>query len=109
MILFSPRKSTVFSSNPMNMYLYHIALAAIGVIGFSIAAYISGCKKKEKPLVCPLRGNCNFVTESDYSKFLGIHVEYIGMSYYALIALLHLFLAFFPHYATADILRISLL
>ncbi len=93
----------------MNSFLLHIFIACIGVVGFSIATYISLCKKKKKPLVCPLRTSCNFVTTSDYSKFLGIHVEYLGMAYYAFVTLLHLLLAFSPYYVSDMVFWFGLL
>lgn len=87
---------------------FHLILAMIGLAGFSIASYISHCKNKKKPLVCPLRTSCDFVTTSDYSKFLGIHIEYIGMVYYALVTVLHLTILFFPEFATFRIILLGL-
>ncbi len=89
--------------------LYHLALAIIGLGGFVIASYIAGCKRKKKPLICPLRTSCDFVTTSDYSKFLGIHIEYIGMVYYGLVTLVHLAIFFFPAFATLQILLLGLI
>ncbi len=87
---------------------YHILLALIGLAGFCIASYISHCKNKKKPLVCPLRTSCDFVTTSDYSKFLGIHIEHIGMAYYAIVTLLHFSIVFFPEFATFPVLLAGL-
>ena len=55
--------------------------------GFNIARYIRHHKKNvEEPLVCPLRANCDHVIHSDYSKFLGMPLEILGMVYYGLLA-----------------------
>lgn len=55
--------------------------------GFLIARYIRHHKKNvEEALVCPLKANCDTVIHSDYSKFLGIPVEVLGMFYYGIIA-----------------------
>ncbi len=87
----------------------HLILALIGLCGFSIATYISNTKRKKKPLICPLRTSCDFVTTSDYSKFLGIHVEYIGMAYYGLVVVMHALIFFFPALATIQVLWAGLI
>jgi uncharacterized membrane protein len=83
---------------------FHILLSFIGVLGFSLCAYLYKCKHKKQPLVCPLRGSCDFVTTSKYSKFLGIHLEILGMIYYGMVTALHLMMVFIPslanHYET---------
>lgn len=93
----------------MTSSLHHLILACIGLAGFFIAAYISHCKNKKKPLVCPLRTSCDFVTTSDYSKFLGIHIEYIGMVYYGAVVVLHTAIFFFPEIATLRELWLGLI
>jgi uncharacterized membrane protein len=35
-----------------------------------------------KPMVCPLRGSCEAVTQSKYSRFFGIRNEYLGILFY---------------------------
>ncbi len=67
----------------------HIIILFLSFIGFSIAYHIFEKKRAKKPLICPLRSNCDTVVTSDYSTFLGIPLEAIGMGYYALIAILH--------------------
>ena len=61
----------------------------VAFTGFCIASYIYHRKRTKRPLVCPMRGSCDFVTESAYAKFLGIHVEQIGMVYYMAVFLFH--------------------
>jgi len=65
--------------------------------GFLIARYIRHHKKNvEEALVCPLRANCDMVIHSDYSKFLGIPIEALGMVYYSLLAVSYGLLVIFP-------------
>lgn len=62
----------------------------LGFAGFLLALYIAHKKRRKmEHFVCPLRGNCREVISSDYSKFFGIPVEYLGMMYYALIAIIY--------------------
>ncbi len=83
-------------------------LMLIGAAGFSLAYYIYHCKHKKKPLVCPLRASCEFVTTSDYSNFLGIPVEMLGMVYYAAICALHAIVFVEPTLFTSLTAQISL-
>lgn len=60
--------------------------SVLGVCGFVLALYLAIKKKqKTKQLICPLRGNCHDVIYSDYSKFFGVPVEYLGLFYYGVI------------------------
>jgi len=61
----------------------------LSVLGFFIAFHIYIKKRKKKPLICPLRSNCDVVVTSDYSKFLNVPLENIGMFYYAILGLIH--------------------
>ncbi len=61
-----------------------ILLFSVG--GFALSIYIYTKKRRAQPLMCPLKGNCHAVVTSEYSKFLGVPVERIGMTYYGLIA-----------------------
>lgn len=73
----------------MDSLFLHLASITLSIVGFFIAFYIYRKKRKKKPLICPLRSNCDAVVTSDYSKFLNIPLENIGMGYYAFLALLH--------------------
>ncbi len=88
--------------------LIDLVLVLIGCAGFLLAFYIRHCKHRKQPLVCPMRGSCEFVTSSDYSKFLGIPVEMLGLCYYALIVILHGFVIARPELFTLRVARISL-
>ena len=62
---------------------------AFALSGFLLAGYVYSKKQKQEVLVCPMNGSCDEVVNSQYSKFLGIPVEIMGMLYYALVILLY--------------------
>ena len=70
-----------------NSILIQIAIFILASSGFLVAFHIYRKKRKEQPLVCPIRFDCNTVVHSDYSRFLGIPLEILGMLYYSIIAL----------------------
>src|SRR3989338_6874072 len=73
--------------------------------GFLIANYIRHHKKNVKEvLVCPLKANCDTVIHSDYSKFLGVPVEILGILYYGLIAVSYGLFIVLPETATSSTL-----
>lgn len=80
--------------------LPHIILTIVGISGFSLANYIYRCKHKVKPLVCPLRSNCDEVVRSKYSKLFGIPLEVLGMVYYGFVTVIHALMIFMPSLAT---------
>ena len=62
----------------------------LGFAGFLLAFYIAQKKRRKvEHFVCPLRGNCHDVIYSDYSMVFGIHIEYLGMMYYGIVALFY--------------------
>lgn len=66
----------------------YVSIIFLGFAGFTLAAYLHHKKKrKTEHLVCPFKGNCSEVIQSDYSRFLGVPVELMGMGYYVFIAL----------------------
>lgn len=64
-------------------YVLIIFAAFVGVL---LTIYIYNKKRRQAPLVCPLNGHCESVINSEFSKFLGIPVELIGMLYYSMVA-----------------------
>ncbi len=76
--------------------ILYLLIAALAAAGFTLAFNIYHKKITKKPLVCPLRGHCEAVIHSDYSKFLGIPLELIGMLYYLLIFVSYLSFVIFP-------------
>ncbi|MBI5139788.1 vitamin K epoxide reductase family protein [Candidatus Nomurabacteria bacterium] len=77
--------------------LLRVAIFVLGACGFWVAKHIREHKVEQKPLVCPIQFDCNTVVHSDYSKFLGMPVEILGMVYYALVSLSYLFFIFLPN------------
>jgi uncharacterized membrane protein len=63
-----------------------IAIFVLALCGFFVARRIRHHKVKNKPLVCMVGFDCHTVVHSDYSRFLGAPVEFLGMIYYALVA-----------------------
>src|SRR3989338_655428 len=67
-----------------------VSIIFIAFSGFFLAAYLFHKKRrKHEPFICPLLASCSEVMQSDYSTFLGIPVEVLGLCYYALLALVH--------------------
>lgn len=58
--------------------------------GFSLATFIHLKKKQPKPLVCPIGHTCDPVVRGDYSRFMCIPVELLGILYYLIILVSYL-------------------
>ncbi len=82
----------IFQKDPM----LEMAIFVLGLCGLWVAWHIHKHKKEGKVLVCPMNFNCDVVVHSNYSKFLGIPLEFFGMLYYALVAFSYLLLFFYP-------------
>ena len=80
---FSPQFATL--NIVQNIFYAVICLCA--ALGFSLAFNIFLKKKAKKPLICPLKGQCDAVVHSEYSKLFGIPLELLGMFYYLVILL----------------------
>lgn len=76
--------------------LFRVLIAVLAFAGFLVALHISQKKQKKKPLICPMRSDCNTVVNSDYSKFFGVPVELFGMYYYLIILFSYIIIAFLP-------------
>ncbi|MBM5789951.1 vitamin K epoxide reductase family protein [Candidatus Parcubacteria bacterium] len=77
--------------------LFFIANIFLGFAGLLLSLYIAHKKRrKTEHFICPMRGNCHDVIQSDYSKFLGVPVEYLGILYYATMAISYGLRAGFP-------------
>ncbi|KKR78864.1 MAG: hypothetical protein UU24_C0023G0011 [Candidatus Nomurabacteria bacterium GW2011_GWA2_40_9] len=78
--------------------IIQVAISLLGFSGFLVARHIYKHKHSEEaPLVCPVRFDCATVVHSDYSKFMGIPVEFLGMVYYAFVCLSYLAFLFLPY------------
>lgn len=62
-----------------------IYLIILSLIGFAVSFYMYYSKKYDKPLYCPIGGNCDDVIKSKYGKTFGIENTIPGMGYYILI------------------------
>ena len=74
--------------------VFKIAVMLIALGGFFLARHIWLHKRKaepKQPLVCPLNFHCDPVIHSDFSRFLGVPVEVLGMLYYGLITIAYAF------------------
>lgn len=77
--------------------LESLSIVFIAFGGFLLSLFLFHKKRrKSEPFVCPLRGRCSEVIHSDYSRFLGVPVEILGLVYYALVALGHGLVFGFP-------------
>lgn len=79
-----------------NDVLIRVAIFILALCGFFVAKHIRNHKVKDTPLVCMVGFDCHAVVHSDYSKFLGMPVEFLGMIYYALMSVFYLFFIFLP-------------
>jgi uncharacterized membrane protein len=74
--------------------LIRFVIFLLGFGGFLVAWHIYKEKKAQRTLICPARFDCDEVVHSNYSKFLGISLEILGMTYYIFIALSYLVFIF---------------
>ena len=70
-----------------NPVLIRTAIFILGLCGLWVARHIYQNKKAKRPLVCPIRFDCNTVVNSDYSRFFGVPLEVLGMTYYAVVVI----------------------
>lgn len=84
---------TVVLPGPQGAYAFVVVAA---VCGFGVSATIWRTKAKKEQLVCPTGSDCNAVVNSKYAKFFGIPLEYLGVLYFAAIALSYLALIILP-------------
>ena len=75
---------------------WHTILIFAAFGGFLIAFYIRHKKNANEKLVCPLDADCGAVIHSDYSVFLGLPVEVLGMAYYGIVAVAYGVFLMFP-------------
>lgn len=68
----------------------YIVILISSFLGVFVAYHIYHHKRQKKPLVCPLKADCESVIHSEYSKFLGIDLEKLGIFYYVLIFISYL-------------------
>ena len=79
-----------------NYVLFRASICVLAFCGFFVARHIRQHKLKGKRLVCVARFDCHSVVNSDYSKFFGIPVELLGMTYYMLVFMSYLSFILMP-------------
>lgn len=63
------------------------------ILGLIISAFLTYEYLQPNPVICPLTGNgCELVRKSEYSKFLGVSIPYIGIAYYFIAAAISIYL-----------------
>lgn len=66
-----------------------LGIIIVAISGFLLARYIKSHKYAGDHMVCPLGSDCKPLVTGRFSRFFGISVEYLGMGYYGIIALLY--------------------
>lgn len=77
-------------------FIPHIAVIVAGATGVILASYIRYKKTHRQVMVCPMHSNCETVTHSEFSRFLGIPVELLGIAYYTVICIGYLAFLLIP-------------
>lgn len=75
-----------------------LAIMLLGIFGFGLALFIRHKKAGREKMVCYIGQDCDAVVHSEYSRFLGMPIEIVGMLYYALVAV-----SYFIFLVTPDI------
>lgn len=79
------------------MDIFSIINCVLATIGIIICYSVRCQKRGNKPMVCPLGADCSKVLNSDFSKFFGIGLEYLGAIYYSIILIGYaLYITLFP-------------
>lgn len=86
----------------------NILIFILAAGGFLVAKHIRNHKTKDTPLICPKKFDCHSVVHSDYSKFLGMPVELLGVIYYAFISIVFLVLILLPQAIPASLIILLL-
>lgn len=82
----------------------YLAVIILSFGGFILANYIHQHKVKYiKKLICPIGFDCDSVIHSEYSRFLGMPIEVLGMFYYGLVVLLYGVFVFMPQLANINL------
>ena len=82
------------------------SLAVLSIAGIADSTYLAWKHTRKQPLVCPLNHTCDVVTESSWSKILGIRNEFLGVLYYVFM-LAGAFALFFYNFQRLPIILIT--
>lgn len=83
--------------------IIYILIILAALAGFGIALYIRTKKSRQQILVCPLHADCEVVVHSEFSTFLGIPLEILGMLYYATVVISYIIFFILPSLARPHI------
>lgn len=61
---------------------FYSLIVFVSLAGLLLALYIHYKKQTRQVLVCPIGSDCDAVIHSEYSRFLGIPIEILGIFYY---------------------------
>ncbi len=61
---------------------FYSLIIFVSLAGLLLALYIHYKKQTRQVLVCPIGSDCDAVIHSEYSRFLGIPIEILGIFYY---------------------------
>ncbi|MDP3727701.1 MAG: vitamin K epoxide reductase family protein [bacterium] len=78
-----------------------VAVLVLAAAGCGLAAYIAHKKAGRQKMVCYIGQDCDTVVHSEYSRFLGMPIEILGIFYYAAVAAAYL--AFLAEPAAASL------
>lgn len=100
------------SSTTSRNTLYILSLIFV-VIGLAVSGYLTYTKLTDTSMVCVDSGafNCDLVSRSAYSRFLGIEVAYLGFATYIVIGTLLVFenrVGFLQNYGPTLVFGITL-
>ena len=76
--------------------ILYLAIIFLSFTGVLLTIYIHHKKQRKEAMVCPLNGHCENVITSEFSTFLGMPVELLGMFYYGVVAVGYALLAVAP-------------
>jgi uncharacterized membrane protein len=71
------------------MELAKILLIFTSAAGFLLTLYIACKKHAHEKMVCPIGGKCEQVMHTEYARFFGIPLEWLGLTYYAVLFVLY--------------------
>ncbi len=88
-----------------------LVIIVCALAGFGLAFHIADKKRGSNKLVCPLKGSCDDVIRSRYSKFMGLPVERLGLLYYFLVFVGYSLILIFslPLWVTSLLFAVSVL
>lgn len=80
--------------------LWHIILIFAAFGGFLLSFYIRHKKQTREKMTCPLGSDCDAVIYSEYSRFLRVPLEILGILYYGFVAVSYALFLVLPAFAS---------